>query len=101
MKEIAGTVLVVDDDPQALALLVAVLGEGGYQVQPADSGKLALLSVAARPPELILLDVWMPDIGGFEVCRSIRATEQGRRIPIVFLSASRERREWAEGLALG
>ena len=101
MTNSKGTVLAVDDDPQALALLMAVLGQEGYQVQPADSGKLALLSMASRPPDLILLDVRMPAMGGFELCRRIRETEEGRRIPIMFLSATAEKREWAEGLALG
>jgi PAS domain S-box-containing protein len=96
-----GTVLAVDDDPQALALLMSVLEKEGYQVQPADSGRLALASVAARAPELILLDVRMPDMGGFEVCRRVKETEAGRRIPLMFISASTAKEEWAEGLALG
>ena len=101
MSDSKGTVLAVDDDPQALALLMSVLEEQGYRVQPADSGKLALMSLATHSPELILLDVRMPGMGGFEVCRSIRETEAGRRIPLMFMSASSERLEWAEGLALG
>ena len=96
-----GTVLAVDDDPESLALITSVLQEEGYQVQPADSGKLALISVAAHPPELILLDVRMPGISGFEVCRRIKETEAGRRIPVMFLSASRDMEDWVEGLALG
>jgi PAS domain S-box-containing protein len=96
-----GRVLVVDDDPEALALLVETLGEAGYRVQPADSGKLALVSVAALPPELILLDVRMPLMDGFEVCRRLRETDEGRRIPVMFVSGSTDRGEWARGLALG
>lgn len=96
-----GRVLAVDDDPQALELLMGVLGEEGYQVQPADSGKLALFSAAANPPELILLDVRMPGMGGFEVCRRIKETEEGQCIPLMFISASNDKEEWAEGLALG
>lgn len=97
----SGRVLVVDDDPEALALLMEVLGKAGYWVQPADSGRLAVVSVAAQPPELILLDVRMPGMDGFEVCRRIRETEEGRRIPIMFVSALRDREEWVQGLALG
>ena len=96
-----GTILAVDDDPRALALLTSVLGQEGYQVQPADSGRLALISVAAQAPDLILLDVRMPGMDGFEVCRRIKETESGRRVPVIFLSASREIEEWVEGLALG
>ena len=101
MSESKGTVLVVDDDPQTLAMLVGVLGEEGYQVQPADSGKLALLSVAAQPPDLVLLDIRMPGMDGFEVCRRLKQIESGRRVPVMFVSASKEKEEWVEGLALG
>ena len=94
-------VLVVDDDPKALALLMTTLEPEGYHVQPADSGRLALISVAAQPPDLILLDIRMPGIDGFEVCRRIKETEQGRRIPLIFVSATSEVQEWVEGLALG
>ncbi|SPE30260.1 hypothetical protein SBA3_1640017 [Candidatus Sulfopaludibacter sp. SbA3] len=101
MNEDYGCVLVVDDDPQALALLVNVLGAEGYHVQPADGGKLALLSVAAQPPDLILLDVKMPGMDGFEVCRQLKRTEAGRGVPVMFVSASCEKKEWVEGLSLG
>jgi PAS domain S-box-containing protein len=96
-----GVILAVDDDPKALALLIGVLGEGGYHVQPADSGRLALISVAAQPPDLILLDVRMPGMDGFEVCRRIKESSEGARVPIIFLSATRDIDEWVEGLALG
>jgi two-component system, cell cycle sensor histidine kinase and response regulator CckA len=96
-----GTVLVVDDDPKALALMMSVLEEEGYRVQPADSGRLALISVAAQRPELILLDVRMPGMDGFEVCRRIKETAEGRRVPIMFISASSTKQQWVEGLSLG
>jgi len=96
-----GTILVVDDDPQALALLVSILEEEGYQVQPADSGKLALVSVAAQSPELILLDVRMAGMDGFEVCRRLKQAENSRRIPVMFVSSSRDKDEWVMGLSLG
>ena len=96
-----GTVLVVDDDPEALSLLAGVLQREGYRVQPADSGKLALLSVAAQPPDLILLDARMPGMDGFEVCRQLKESESGRRVPVIFVSASRDRQEWVQGLSLG
>jgi PAS domain S-box-containing protein len=96
-----GTVLVVDDDPQALAMLTGILEEHGYLVQPADSGKLALLSVAAQAPDLVLLDVKMPGMDGFEVCRRIKSMETGHRIPVMFVSGSRNTEEWVQGLSLG
>ena len=101
MSSCKGIVLAVDDDPKALALLMSVLEEEGYRVQPADTGRLALISVAAQPPDLILLDVRMPGMDGFELCRQIKATEQGRLIPLMFISATRDVEEWVEGLALG
>ena len=91
----------VDDDREALALLVETLGQAGYRVQPADSGKLALVSIAALPPELILLDVRMSGMDGFEFLGRLRETDEGRRIPVMFVSGSTDRGEWARGLALG
>lgn len=96
-----GTVLVVDHDSESLALMTRVLQQEGYQVQAADSGRLALISTASNPAELILLDIHMPDVDGFEVCRRIKATEAGRRIPVMFISASREMDDWVAGLAMG
>lgn len=100
MKD-AHAILVVDDDPQSLALLVQDLSAEGYLVRPAASGLLALASIPVRPPDLILLTIRMPDIDGFEVCRRIKALEQTRDIPIIFLSSAREVNERVEGLELG
>lgn len=95
------TILVVDDDSRSLALLTGILSGEGYVVRPADSGELALASIAARRPELILLDIRMPGVDGFEVCRRLRQDEETRDIPIVFLSAAGEAEERVEGLRLG
>jgi PAS domain S-box-containing protein len=96
-----GTILAVDDDTRALELLAVVLGEEGYRVQPADSGRLALISFAAQTPDLILLDLRMPDVDGLELCRRVKQTEEGRRTPVIFLSASNDVDEWVEALATG
>ena len=96
-----GNILVVDDEPDSLALLTNILTEEGHLVRPADSGKLALASVAANRPELILLDVRMPGMDGLEVCRQLKARKETRDIPVVFLSASSDRDKRVEGLALG
>ena len=98
---VKGTILVVDDTPANLRLLVDILAAEGYEVRPADSGELALASVAAHPPELILLDVHMPGMGGFEVCRQLRARAEGFDIPSVFLSAHVENAERIEAFKLG
>jgi PAS domain S-box-containing protein len=95
------SILVVDDDRESLALLTSMLGEQGYDVRPADSGQLALASAAFKPPELILLDIRMPVMDGFEVCRRLKACENTRDVPIMFITSARDVEERVEGLRLG
>ena len=83
-----GDILVVDDTKANLKLLMAVLGGAGYRVRPATDGELALRSVRAKRPDLILLDVKMPGIDGYEVCRRLKADEDTSSIPVIFISAS-------------
>jgi DNA-binding response OmpR family regulator len=96
-----GTILAVDDTPANLKLLVDILTQDCYQVRPADSGELALASVAASPPDLILLDIRMPGLDGFEVFRRLRAQPSSRDIAVIFISASTEVDQRIEGLRLG
>ena len=96
-----GEILVVDDEPDILALLTTILTEEGYHVRPADSGCLALASVAASLPELILLDMRMPDMDGLEAYRQLRARKESREIPVVFVSGSADADARVEGLELG
>jgi len=84
------TILVVDDDTESLRLLTNILGSAGYQVRPADSGELALASVEVKAPDLIMLDIHMPGMDGFEVCRRLKARIETRDIPLMFISASKE-----------
>jgi len=70
-----GTVLIVDDESESLRLLTGILSAEGYHVCPADCGELALAFVRTRVPDLILLDIHMPLMDGFEVCRQLKATE--------------------------
>jgi PAS domain S-box-containing protein len=95
------SILIVDNDRESLALLTSMLGEEGYDVRPAESGQLALASAAARPPHLILLDIRMPGMDGFEVCRSLKDYEDTRHIPVMFITSGREVEERVEGLRLG
>lgn len=95
------SILVVDDDPESLALAVGILAKEGYLVLPADSGELALESLDAREPELILLDVRLPGIDGFEVCRRLRSRPGTQDTPVILISAFLERREWTLGLEAG
>lgn len=97
----AGTILVVDDTPANLTLLVETLRAAGYRALPADSGELALAAVAAQVPDLILLDIRMPGLGGFDVCRRLKARPASRDVPILFISAFGDGAERAEGFALG
>jgi adenylate cyclase len=82
------TVLVVDDQPQNLRLLDAVLGPRGYTVCSASDGAAALAVLAERPVDLVLLDIVMPGIDGYEVCRRIRADERTAFLPVVMITAS-------------
>jgi diguanylate cyclase (GGDEF)-like protein len=80
-------ILVVDDTPENLKLLVHALSRAGYRVRPVSNGELALRSINAKLPALILMDVRMPGIDGYEVCRRLKADEKTRSIPIIFISA--------------
>ncbi|RPI05823.1 MAG: response regulator [Ignavibacteriae bacterium] len=96
-----GDILIVDDTHASLKLLTDILTKEGFQVRPADSGELALSSVAAKLPELILLDMRMSGMDGFEVFQRLKAREESRTIPIIFLSAFTETDKRIEGLKLG
>ncbi|MDX1414954.1 MAG: response regulator [Candidatus Promineifilaceae bacterium] len=83
-------ILIVDDTPANLQVLTQLLSEQGYRVRPAPSGSMALKSAQLRPPDLILLDIMMPGMDGYEVCRQLKAHERTRDVPVIFLSALSE-----------
>jgi class 3 adenylate cyclase/CheY-like chemotaxis protein len=85
-----GTILVVDDLPQNVRLLEAVLGPRGFTVVPAGSGREALDAVTGGGIDLVLLDVLMPEMDGYEVCRTLRADPATRYLPVVMITASGE-----------
>jgi class 3 adenylate cyclase/CheY-like chemotaxis protein len=89
------TVLVVDDQPQNLRLLDAVLSPRGYTVLTATGGRQALDLLEAQPVDLVLLDVVMPDLDGYEVCRRIRSEERTAFLPVVMVTASGSRERLA------
>ncbi len=97
----AGKILVVDDNRETLNLLLQILTAEDYEVYPADSGELALASLAVSPPELILLDVRMTGMGGLEVCRTLKLDPGSRDIPVLFLSASLDFEVRLRGLQSG
>ncbi len=82
-----GDILIVDDTPANLRLLSGMLVEQGYKVRLAPNGKLALMGAQAVPPDLILLDIKMPGLSGYEVCDQLKAGPRTRDIPIIFISA--------------
>ena len=94
-------ILVVDDTPANLRLLTNILAEQGYRVRPALGGALALRSVAMKPPDLILLDVRMPEMDGYTVCRHLKADPAVRSVPVIFISALNESTDKIQGFAAG
>jgi len=94
------TVLVVDDTETNIDILVETLGDD-YDVSVAIDGESALESVESETPDLILLDIMMPGMDGYEVCRRLKADERTRNIPIIFVTAMIEAGDEAKGLSLG
>jgi PAS domain S-box-containing protein len=94
-------ILIVDDDSESRTLLKSILTAESLDVRAADGGDLALAAIAVEKPELILLDIRMPRMDGFEVCRRLKHGAGTRDIPVVFLTASGELSEKVEGLGLG
>ena len=80
-------ILVVDDDEDVMWLITTLLGEAGHDVRPASDGALALVAAHAAPPGLILLDIKLPGLDGFEVCRRLKADPLTAGVPVIFLSA--------------
>src|SRR4028118_1349471 len=93
-KAVKGNILIVDDTPENLRLLSNALSERGYKVRSVINGAMALMGAKAAPPDLILLDINMPDMNGYEVCQAFQADEKTCEIPVIFISAlrSEERR---------
>ncbi len=94
-------ILVVDDHPSSRMTAVALLSVEGYDVLEAESGDAALESVVDSNPDLILLDVMMPGMDGYEVCRRLKQDEQTRLIPVVFVTALNDRRARLRGIEAG
>lgn len=95
------TILVVDDKPENLRLLVSILEQHDYTIRPVRDGQTALSSIQADPPDLVLLDIMMPDLNGYEVCRRIKADEALGHIPVIFITALQETHEKIEGFRVG
>ncbi|MGB7443651.1 MAG: response regulator [Coleofasciculaceae cyanobacterium] len=96
-----GNLLIVDDTPANLRLLVGILKERGYQVRPAPNGELALSAAQGIPPDLILLDIMMPKMDGYEVCQRLKADKRTSEIPVIFISAINEVLDKVKAFAVG
>jgi signal transduction histidine kinase len=94
-------ILVVDDVADNVQFLAARLRGKGFQVSAASNGNDALRAVELKPPDLILLDVQMPDMDGFEVCRRLKSRKETSPIPVIFLTARTDVEDIVEGLTLG
>ena len=84
------SVVIVDDTPENIRLLAQLLSEQGYHVRSAPNGERALATVRKERPDLILLDILMPGIDGYEVCRQLKADDQLKNVPVIFISALNE-----------
>ncbi|MDF0552648.1 response regulator [Kamptonema sp. UHCC 0994] len=82
-----GNILIVDDTPENLQVLSATLSERGYKIRGVINGKMAVRAARSAPPDLILLDIRMPDTNGYEVCEELKADAQTSQIPVIFISA--------------
>lgn len=101
MSETTADVLIVDDTPANLKLLSGMLAQRGYKARPVPNGTLALQAVRSKAPDLILLDINMPGLNGYEVCRQLKADEKLREIPVIFLSALGETEDKLRAFAAG
>lgn len=95
------TILVVDDRPDNVELLSMLLTLQGYQVEQSERGDLAIETAQARPPDLILLDISMPNMDGFEVCQKLKENTQTQNIPIIFISSLNEASDKAKAFEYG
>jgi DNA-binding response OmpR family regulator len=94
-------VLIVDDDPDIIKLVTYNLNHAGFHVTSAGNGRKAMDTVRKQPPDLIILDLMLPDIDGMEVCRTLRQQQSTRKIPIIMLTARSEEIDRVIGFELG
>ena len=95
------SILIVDDVPANLELLSAIIRDRGYEPRPVPSGKLALLAAQADPPDLILLDIRMPEMNGFEICERLKADTVLKDIPVIFVTALTDTEKKVKALSMG
>ena len=96
-----GNILVVDDTKENLRILVEALGGEGYKVRPALSGRIALEAARKEVPDLILLDILMPGMDGYQACEALKADARLRDVPVIFISALDEVADKIKGFRAG
>ncbi|NJR58757.1 MAG: PleD family two-component system response regulator [Cyanobacteria bacterium CRU_2_1] len=96
-----GNILVVDDTLANVQLLSRMLSEHGYKVRKVLNGQMALMGVQTAPPDLILLDVSMPEMNGYEVCQRLKANEATQDIPVIFISALDQANDKVKAFSVG
>jgi signal transduction histidine kinase len=96
-----GRILVVDDRPSNLKILTSMLSNSGYAVQSAVSGQAALQAIEAALPDLVVLDVSMPVMDGYQICQCLKTNERTYDIPVIFISARNEAEDKVKGFAVG
>ena len=94
-------VLVVEDDPDIAQLVVHYLEKAGFTTEMTSGGREALTSIATRPPDVLVLDLMLPQVDGLEICRSVRSNAATEAIPIIMLTARAEESDRIVGLELG
>ena len=96
-----GDIMIVDDNPANLKLLEDMLRQQGHEVCSFPRGRLAIARAAKHPPDLILLDINMPEMNGYEVCERLKSIEETRAIPVIFLSALSETEDKVKAFRAG
>lgn len=94
-------ILIIDDAPSSLKVVANILGGNGYRLALAESGADALNFIAEKRPDLILLDIVMPDMDGFEVCRKLKESENTASIPVIFLTGHADNHSVTRSYDLG
>jgi twitching motility two-component system response regulator PilG len=94
-------ILIVEDEESLLKLESILLTSKGYEVQGVGDGRAALEAISRSKPDLVLLDIMLPEIDGFEVCRRIKADDETRHIPVIMLTAKKSREDMARGEQVG
>ena len=95
------SVLIVDDVAANLQVLAGMLDDRGYLTRPVTSGKMALVAAQNDPPDLVLLDITMPEMDGYEVCARMKANEKLKDVPVIFISALNETLDKVKGFGVG